>query len=231
MRLPGVIVNGAGSAYAATYYMPMSRYWIPKVTARGFRIGWFTHAPAADVRQFVPLVQAHVAMNQSMLQLLQTSGAPEAVLLRPGTHRIPKPLTFGVCGATKPDGRKGEALVRQMQAAGYTVIAHGAGWPCRTVSTTVEHLADFYAAIDYLVVTSTIEGGPMPVIDAIANGVPVIAPDVGWCWEFPVMRYPRGDWAGLEAVLAALSHPPSWAQWADGHRALFTRLGLLEVAA
>jgi hypothetical protein len=223
-RLPGVTVNGTGPC-DATYYMPMSRYWIPKVTAHGLRIGWFTHAGESDVKAFAPLVQAHVAMNTTMQALLQQHGAPDAVCIRPGACRPQKPLTFGVCGTVKKDGRKGEALVAQMGQAGYTVLGHGAGWPCRILTADVARLAEFYAQIDYLVVTSLVEGGPMPLVDALAHGVPVIAPEVGWAWEYPVLRYTRGDWASLQAVLQGLTQAPTWDGWADGHRALFARLG------
>jgi hypothetical protein len=68
----------------------------------------------------------------------------------------------------------------------------------------------------------------MPLVDAIAHGVPVIAPDVGWAWEYPVIRYTRGDWDSLQSVLSGLTQAPTWDGWAEGHRALFTRLGLIE---
>ncbi len=225
-RIPGVSVNATGS-FDATYYMPMSRYWIPKVTATGRRIGWFTHAGESDVREFAPLVQGHVAMNQHMLDCLRANGAPDAVLIRPGAHRVQKPIRFGVVGATKKDGRKGEAFVSRMMKAGYNVIGHGTGWPCRILTDDVNRLEEFYSKIDYLVVTSTVEGGPMPLVDAIANGVPVIAPDVGWAWEYPVIRYTRGDWASLDVVLRGLTQAPTWDGWAEGHRELFTQMGLL----
>jgi glycosyltransferase involved in cell wall biosynthesis len=47
----------------------------------------------------------------------------------------------------------------------------------------------WFAGLDYYLVTSDSEGGPIPVLEAIAAGVPVIAPDVGFCWEYPVIRY------------------------------------------
>ena len=58
----------------------------------------------------------------------------------------------------------------------------------------IEQLPDFYRSIDYLLVLSENEWGPLPVLEALAMGKPVIAPDVGWCWDYPVIRY-----AGIEA--------------------------------
>src|SRR5690606_27066137 len=85
-------------------------------------------------------------------------------------------------------------------------------------------LEEFYDSIDYLVVTSLEEGGPIPVIEAISRGVPVIAPDVGWCWEFPVIRYERGSWPWLFSVLSALTNPPTWQEWAEEHSRLFSQI-------
>lgn len=96
-------------------------------------------------------------------------------------------------------------------------------WPCATPYTIATRAA-FYAAIDYLVVTSTEEGGPMPVLEAIARGVPVIAPNVGWCWEFPVLRYAVGEYEALRQVLEQLTAPPSWEHWGHAHARLFASL-------
>ena len=52
-----------------------------------------------------------------------------------------------------------------------------------------DRLIEAYKSTDYVLVTSTVEGGPLCVVEAIAMGKPVIAPDTGWCWEFPCIKY------------------------------------------
>ena len=52
-----------------------------------------------------------------------------------------------------------------------------------------EELFKAYKETDYVLVTSTIEAGPMSVVEAISMRKPVIAPQVGWCWEYPVIKY------------------------------------------
>ena len=47
--------------------------------------------------------------------------------------------------------------------------------------------------IDYLLILSNNEGGPVPLLEAFATGAPVIAPDVGWCWEYPIIKYQEID--------------------------------------
>jgi hypothetical protein len=52
-----------------------------------------------------------------------------------------------------------------------------------------DELKQAYLNTDYVLVTSKIEAGPMCVVEAIAMNKPVIAPDVGWCWDYPVIKY------------------------------------------
>jgi hypothetical protein len=59
--------------------------------------------------------------------------------------------------------------------------------------TPFEELPQFYKKIDYLLITSKYEGGPLPVIEAIAMGVPVISTNVGYAWEFPAYKYNTFD--------------------------------------
>lgn len=48
----------------------------------------------------------------------------------------------------------------------------------------------FYKNLDYVLITSQLEGGPMAVKEAIAMGKPLILPrGVGWCDEYPAIRY------------------------------------------
>lgn len=50
-------------------------------------------------------------------------------------------------------------------------------------------LKQAYVDTDYVLITSKIEAGPMCIVEAIAMNKPVIAPDVGWCWDYPVIKY------------------------------------------
>lgn len=214
------------SASSVDYHLP---YW------RGLgkrkpelRVGYFTHGRARAAkacREF----DACVTMNEAMRQYLLDHGARSVTIIRPGVDvSSPEPL-FGVAGRTYRDGRKGERLVTEMVRAGYRVWSLGAGWPCEQwrPSASVEFARDraaFYGAIDYLVVTSLDEGGPMPALEAVAARTPVIAPDVGWCWELPVIRYERGSWPSLSSVLTRLTTRDTWKDWVDAHARLFAQI-------
>jgi len=76
---------------------------------------------------------------------------------------------------------------------------------------SLKDLRLFYEGIDYLLVTAKNEGGPMPVVEAISMGKPVIMPEgVGWCDEFFGIRY-DSSYAGLCEVIRGLVFPSD--QW------------------
>jgi hypothetical protein len=69
-------------------------------------------------------------------------------------------------------------------------------------------MPSFYADINYLLVTASTEGGPMPLIEALNMGTPVIAPKgVGWCEEYSTLLY--DDFDSLKALLKNMITPPS----------------------
>ncbi len=207
------------------YYMPARD--VMKYPTPGLAVGLYTHGGSAF--DIIDRFAACVTMNVAMAERLREAGAQRVVTIRPGTEPPPRPIVFGVCGRVYGKGRKGEALVRSAVADGFkfwacTDYRSRTRRPLCRITHPVEARAEFYELIDYLVVTSLDEGGPMPVLEAIAHGVPVIAPDVGWCFEFPVIRYERGNWESLRGVLRGLTRPPSWGAWAEEHRALFADL-------
>jgi hypothetical protein len=236
-RVPGVRLNaGAGERRIdpvadLNYYLPAKDF--RKYPTEGQAIGFYTHG--TNALDLIPMFAACIAMNETMGARLEAHGAANVSIIRPGTDAPPRPIVFGVIGRTYNDGRKGEALVGRAVADGFRFVACGTDggrqtramtrrqWPCATPYTIATRDA-FYQAIDYLVVTSTEEGGPMPVLEAIARGVPVIAPNVGWCWEFPVLRYAVGEYSSLRQVLEQLTAPPSWEQWGQAHARLFAAL-------
>lgn len=226
---PGVTINATGWPPSAptsadlTYYLPMKdiRH---NPGQQGLKVGLFTHGEERS-RIYANQFDACVSMNQTIAEVLRQEGARRVVVIRPGTEPPERPAVFGVCGRVYGKGRKGAHLVLAAVAAGFEFWAcsdqqNGRDAPCR-ITHAVENRDAFYRAIDYLVVTSTDEGGPMPVLEAIARGVPVIAPNVGWCWEFPCIHYETGSWDSLHAVLRGLTQPPTWKDWGRAHYELF----------
>ncbi len=69
-----------------------------------------------------------------------------------------------------------------------------------------DQLKKAYLNTDYVLITSKIEAGPMCVVEAISMKKPVIAPDVGWCWEYPVIRYNNED--ALKSIIKKISFAP-----------------------
>ena len=97
-------------------------------------------------------------------------------------YKAPR-LVLGVVGREYKSGRKRLHLVADLETIkGVKVVVSGG-------ALSWEEMPSFYDSIDYLVVISDNEGGPIPVLEAIARGKPIIAPNVGFCWGYPVLRY------------------------------------------
>jgi hypothetical protein len=106
-------------------------------------------------------------------------------------------IILGVVGRPCPSGRKRFEMIEALrQIPGVEVRLTGG-------HLLFNQLPRFYKEIDYLVVTSDNEGGPLPVLEAMAMGKPVIAPDVGFAWDYPVLQY-DGTLADLRSVVQSL---------------------------
>ena len=158
-----------------------------------------------------------------------------------------KPVV-GFSGFTYMNHRKGEDLVQAIVASdlGSRVEwrASGRGWPVPTQSYTWAKMPEFYQGLDLLVVPSRVEGIPMPPLEALACGVPVVVPrDVGLLDELPnlpgIYRYDKGDPDSLlgaftEAIeslgsvdreaLREATAPYSVERWCADHQAAYARL-------
>jgi hypothetical protein len=134
----------------------------------------------------------------------------------PKAQKHKRPI-IGFSGYTYQNHRKGDDLVTGVvrSKVGQKVewMASGRGWPVPTHRYAWKDMPAFYQSLDVLVCPSRVEGGPMPVLEALACGVRVVIPQhVGILDELPAVpgihRYPRGDVAALVAALeAALSSP------------------------
>jgi hypothetical protein len=105
------------------------------------------------------------------------------------------------------------SIVRSKVGQRVEWVASGRGWPVPTQRYKWADMPKFYQGLDVLVCPSRVEGGPMPVLEALACGVRVVIPQhVGILDELPdvtgLCRYVRGNAASLvKALDAALEQP------------------------
>lgn len=218
-------------------------YSARKKPYNGLEIGYFSHIeeglPAES--QFFKVageVQACVTQATRYETALRAKGATDVTTIPPGidhTHLKPR-LQVGVVGRTYHTGRKGEAMMaRLMDMVDVEFHFTGDGWPGPPHHVPHGKMQEFYRAMDYVLVPALYEGGPMCVPEALACGIPVIAPtDVGWVEDFPHIPYPKGDTEALRALLQTLAQPKldlaksaeqhTWSRWGQAHGALFRRV-------
>lgn len=108
-------------------------------------------------------------------------------------------LVLGIVGRGYSSGRKRMDWLADIRAIeGVTALVTGG-------KLKAAEMPGFYRKMDYLLVLSDNEGGPQPVLEAIATCKPVIAPNVGYCWEYPCIRYSTK--ADLLEILSKLVLP------------------------
>ncbi len=161
----------------------------------------------------------------------------------PGRRTDSRRVVAGFSGFSYRSGRKGEGLaetaVRSTVGKTLEWRASGRGWPVQTKRLTWDEMPGFFQGLDILVVTSLIEGVPMPPLECLSCGVSVVIPrGVGLLDELPdveggVVRYKRGDATSLVGALAyavearpevdrealrASTGPYTIDNWCDEHR-------------
>lgn len=169
--------------------------------------------------------------------ILRDAGIDQVRTISPGVdllHFQPR-VKIGVVGRTYHTGRKGEGIVEQvMNIPGIDWFFTGDGWPLPGLNLRDDQMPDFYNSMDYILVPSLYEGGPMSVIEALACGCEVIAPPVGWVPEFPHIEYKTGDVEDLRRVLTEVVSlrnqlrstviDRGWDAWSEHHDEVFQDL-------
>jgi glycosyltransferase involved in cell wall biosynthesis/tetratricopeptide (TPR) repeat protein len=237
-RLPYVrATRHADPAAAINYYVNYAAY---RGGVGGHQAGFFTHveerAPGMPERFFrvARQMDVAVAMSERYAAQLREAGIRDVRVITPGVDldRFTPQIRIGVVGRTYQTGRKGEDLVRAvMDEAGIEWVFTGEGWPGPARTYSDAEMPEFYRSLDYLLVPSYYEGGPMPVLEALACGIEVIAPRVGFIDDYPHIEYAVGDAADLrrvlrEAVATRVARRRSvdsrtWDAWAEAHDQLF----------
>lgn len=240
-RLPYVTTSKRTDPRAAIqYYLNYTEYG-GRVSP--IELASFTHVDEAlpDVKeqyfQVAHAVDVAVCMAERYAAELRTKGIREVHVIRPGVDldRFTPLVKIGVVGRTYACGRKGEALVRDvLDTPGIEWHFTGAGWPLPSRALTDAEMPAFYREMDYILVPSLYEGGPMCVIEALACGTRVIAPPIGWVPDFPHIEFRTGEAADLRRVLDGVVgeklalrktvEQVSWDNFANAHHQLFHAL-------
>lgn len=193
---------------------------------RTMKAAWFTHPENKAFYDIAKMTDIRVC------QAPQYAKQIDGHTIVPGVDEIFKPkLVIGICGRWYPSGRKGDDIVKAVRGLDFTEVkfTHPSWGTGEKVE--FEDLPEFYRSIDYLLVPSTLEGGPIPVGEALACGTPVIAPkSVGNMELFNVVDYKAGNAENLakklwslytEKLKIANTAPYSWEVFAQKHYELF----------
>lgn len=170
------------------------------------------------------------ALGYRLAKIEPAKGTPHTVPVREihwGSDITTHDPTFGIVGnvtdLNSPSKcRKRPQFAEWLIQDGFDLLINGKGWldGCSLDDVSWGGRKDFYQNIDYLIITSELEGGPVPVLDALACNVPVIAPDVGWCWDYPVIRY-DGNYKQLREICTKLCSSRTWKDFAREHELFF----------
>ena len=184
------------------------------------------------------------AVSEEAANNLISVGIPEdkITIIRVGADRSFTPkMVLGLCGRVYPGGRKGEHLVEELLEdkelmKNLSIVASNSTWPCPVIDTSSS--AQFYSCIDFLLITSLLEGGPVPFMEALAMGKLSIAPSIGVIGEFPHIDYEVGNINSLKKAISktksqflqerlrisSFMEGYNWETWALQHARLFARL-------
>ncbi len=240
-RLPYVTTSNRTDPHAAIQYYLNYTEHLGRVSP--IELASFTHVDEAlpDMKRryfdVARSIDVAVCMAERYAAELRATGIGEVHVIRPGVDldRFTPRLKVGVVGRTYSCGRKGETLIAEvLETPGIEWHFTGSGWPLPSRALSDAEMPAFYREMDYILVPSLYEGGPMCVIEALACGTPVIAPPIGWVTDFPHVEFRTGDAADLRRVLEGLLGKKlalrasvadvTWDNFAAAHHSLFHEL-------
>lgn len=170
---------------------------------------WDLATEQVDLRVTSAPMYAEMLSRYGPTELVRPAVSP-AFDIQPSDNEGRKPRV-GVSGFVHPGERKGAVMVAKLAASlGERIdfVGSGQGWPVHTEERLVSELPEFYQSLDVLLCTSTIEGIPMPPLEALACGVQVVIPrHVGLLDDLPdvpgIHRYAAGNYPAMRLCVEA----------------------------
>ena len=228
--------------YDLTYYVNYQLCERPKHPLRR-RVLWrkplsrkvgafFPHREGDDFDRVARSLDFCVAPSARYANYLREHCNPNSHLIHHGIDlsRFTPKLRLGFVGRRYKSGRKGEELLSAVAALPYVELL------CTEGALSEAEIPAFYQRIDYVLITSSIEGGPLCFQEGLASGKEIITTDVGMVSEFrdaPGVHVYR-DRAELFTLLEqrleqrlrlrASVQPFSIDYWVREHDALFRRI-------
>jgi glycosyltransferase involved in cell wall biosynthesis len=193
--------------------------------------GYFTHKESDQFEAIARQLDFTVNMSRKYASVLKNVSKVNFVI-PPGVDLesfVPR-IRLAVAGRFYPSGRKGEDLLARVRSLPYVEILFSGG------NLTPDQLPAFYNSADYVFIPASIEGGPMSLLEGLACGKEIIAPDVGMVPEFHqgILRYERERPESLVELLEELYsrrlkirknvESYSWKNFARRHQELFLSL-------
>ncbi len=232
------------------YYMP---WWMIAQHGRKgkFDILFYTHCTKENLPirdEVLRSADLIIAMTEADARELREAGF-ESTYIKAGIDpRFRPEIRIGICGRPYADGRKRHWIPAQlstmMNLDNFRFVIWGQNWDnivddlrARGVRCDYHNNPDFaeYPKImrscDVLLVTEKITGGPQALTEALASGVSVISPRVGYALEFdtPEIAYYETmdelrdllkDMEGRITSRTRLVEDRTWANWTRDHEAL-----------
>jgi glycosyltransferase involved in cell wall biosynthesis len=121
-----------------------------------------------------------VAPSARYADYLREHCNPNSHLIHHGIEleRFTPKLRLGFVGRSYKGGRKGEELLRAVAELPYVELL------CSDGKLSEAEIPAFYQRIDYVLITSSIEGGPLCFQEGLASGKEILSTDVGMVSEF-----------------------------------------------
>lgn len=214
----------------------------------GLNVCCYTHTnPGQEVQTLEACYKADHIIAQSYTgrkELLDFGIPIEKITVIPkGSNSYrPRKKVIGIVGAEQPNGRKHSSvlldLAWKMDLSPFAFRIVGTGWNdvvAKLANTGVaveyaENLPDdqmeaFYHSLDLLLVTGYVEGGPLPILEAFAAGVPVLSPAFGYAVDYLPKSSIYKDTDELISKLVEIAKPSlvhstlanlyTWERWGE----------------